>query len=44
MIAAALVGKRIILNKIDPKIVKKEIEILKKWVLNLNQIKQVLRF
>ena len=32
MIAAALVGKKIKLNKIDPQIVKNEINILKKWV------------
>ena len=39
MIAAALVGKRIILNKIDPKIVKKEIEILKKMGVKLKSNK-----
>ena len=30
MIAAALVGKKIIFNKIDPKVIKNEINILKK--------------
>ena len=39
MIAAALVGKRIILNKIDPKIIKKEIEILKKMGVKLKSNK-----
>jgi len=39
MIAAALIGKKIIIQKIDPAIVKKEIEILKKMGVKL-QIKK----
>ena len=35
MIAAALVGKKIILNKIDPKIIQNEINILKKMGVKL---------
>ena len=34
MIAAALIGKKITFNKIDPRIIKNEINILKKWVLD----------
>ena len=37
MIASALIGKKIIIDKIDPKIIKSEIDILKKMGVNVKK-------
>ena len=39
MIAGALIGKKIIIDKIDPKIIKHEIDILKKMGVKINILK-----
>ena len=37
MIASALIGKKIIIDKIDPKIIKSEIDILKKMGVKIKK-------
>ena len=39
MIASALIGKKVIINKIDPNIIKSEIDILKKMGVKINKNK-----
>tara|TARA_B110000211_G_C14045333_1_gene538646 strand:- start:217 stop:1473 length:1257 start_codon:yes stop_codon:yes gene_type:complete len=39
MIASALIGKKIIINKIDPKVIKSEIEVLKKMGVKIKKNK-----
>ena len=43
MIAAALVGKKILINKIDPKIIKTEIRVLKKMGVKLKVQKSTIK-
>ena len=40
MIASALIGKKVIIDKIDPKIIKNEINILKKMGIKINKNKR----
>ena len=42
MIAGALVGKRIIINNVDPKVVKSEIDILKKMGVKIKKLKKAI--
>ena len=43
MIAAALVGKKILINKINPKIIKTEISVLKKMGVKLKIQKSTIK-
>ena len=43
MIAAALVGKKILINKIDPKMIKTEIRVLKKMGVKLKIQKSTIK-
>ena len=41
MIASALIGKKIIIDKIDPNIIKSEIDILKKMGVKIKKNKSI---
>ena len=44
MIASALIGKKIIIDKIDPNIIKSEIDILKKMGVKIKKNKDQLQY